>query len=277
MSEPVIVGIDPERQDSSPLRLAVGLARVTGAPLVAVASHTGEVDEADRWARLESLATGVDAELEVLAGPSPGRVLIDVASARGASLIVVGSMQEGWLGRLAPSTTSERLLAGAPCPIAIARPGIGEAWTPRRVGVGFVDRDEGHDALRSAAALAAAVRAPLHALTAVEPLDWSRMEGLEAALVAAKRALYQAIENVPRGIEARREVVVRPAADALITLSTDIDLLFCGSRESGPVRSVALGSVTRGLTRSAACPVVIVPRGVRMTWQVAAGPLHIQR
>ena len=47
----------------------------------------------------------------------------------------------------------------------------------------------------------------------------------------------------------------RPYAD----VSRDLDLLVCGSRGGGPLRSVLLGSVTERLLRSAACPVVIVP------------------
>ena len=49
--------------------------------------------------------------------------------------------------------------------------------------------------------------------------------------------------------------------DALVELSRDVDLLVCGSRGYGPVRSVLLGGVTHSLIRKAQCPVVVVPRG----------------
>jgi hypothetical protein len=37
--------------------------------------------------------------------------------------------------------------------------------------------------------------------------------------------------------------------------------MFTGSRGYGPRRAVLLGSVTHGLLESAACPVVVLPRG----------------
>ena len=50
-----------------------------------------------------------------------------------------------------------------------------------RVGVAFVDSEEGYEALRAAAALAAACGAELHAATAVEP-DPVERDGPRAAL-----------------------------------------------------------------------------------------------
>src|SRR5687768_8049431 len=42
MSNPIIVGVDPRRQDRSPLRLAAALSRITEQPLVAIASYPHE-------------------------------------------------------------------------------------------------------------------------------------------------------------------------------------------------------------------------------------------
>jgi hypothetical protein len=39
-----------------------------------------------------------------------------------------------------------------------------------------------------------------------------------------------------------------------------LGLLVCGSRARGPLRRVMLGSVSTAVIRSAACPVVVVPR-----------------
>ena len=41
-----------------------------------------------------------------------------------------------------------------------------------------------------------------------------------------------------------------------------LDVLVLGSRRFGPLRSALLGSVSSPLIDRAACPVVIVPRGV---------------
>jgi nucleotide-binding universal stress UspA family protein len=49
--------------------------------------------------------------------------------------------------------------------------------------------------------------------------------------------------------------------DALAAASAEIDLLVCGSRGYGPLRSVLVGGVSDRLTRQAPCPVIVVPRG----------------
>jgi nucleotide-binding universal stress UspA family protein len=51
------------------------------------------------------------------------------------------------------------------------------------------------------------------------------------------------------------------AATELAAVSAGLDLLVLGSRGYGSVRSALLGSVSRALVRSAACPVVVVPAG----------------
>jgi nucleotide-binding universal stress UspA family protein len=147
-------------------------------------------------------------------------------------------------------------------------------WTPRRVGVGFVDLEEGYEALRAGVALAGAAGASLHAVTALEPLDLSRSAtiapdrvgvGLDAAQAAARRTLRVAVEQLAGGVPASTKVVVGHAPDSLIALSTEVDLLVCGSRAYGPTD--LLGSVTRRLTRFANCPVIIVPRGAERSIQ----------
>lgn len=138
---PVLVGLDPARGDNAPLFLGAALARITGAPLMAVAAYrhdpittgvrAGMAQQElrnDALAMLEALTCGTDAELLVIGGSSPSQVLHDAAVRLDATLVVVGSTATSPLGRLAPGTTAERLLQGAPCPVAVARPGLDAGW-----------------------------------------------------------------------------------------------------------------------------------------------------
>ena len=188
----------------------------------------------------------------------------------GACLVVVGSSHRGHLGRVAPGSTAERLLHGAPCPIVVAPAGLDPDWKPHRVGVGFVDVEDAHGALRTAGVLAEAARADLHATSAVEPIVWStsaviepyRSDGLvETASGSARRALDVALDALPAAVATRGDVVVGRPAEALIALSREVDLLVCGSRGYGPARAVLTGSVTHAVLRGADCPVLVVPRG----------------
>jgi len=293
-AHPVVVGLDPERDDTAPLIVAASMARITGAPLIAVAAYlndpisnavSGGVVDADlrdaALARLEALTAGFDADLLVAGGPSGARVLHEEATRLGASLVVVGSTARGRLGRLAPGTTAERLMHGAPCPVAIAPAGLAADWAPRRVGAGFIDLDDGRVALRAAGAIADAAGGTLAARTAVEPLAWMRTSvidpytrpgELEPSKAAAQRALDRALATLPSGAHPTGEAVEGRPVDALVELSEKVDLLLCGSRGYGPVRSVLLGGVTHALIRRAHCPVLVVPRGVERPLAPAAAP-----
>jgi len=282
MRKPVIVGIDPLRPDPGPMVLGAALARLTGAPLVAAASHvhdtitdavSGGLAEADLRAAAQEVlddltAGGLDAERVVVPGLSAAHALHDLAAERGAGLIVVGSSHRGRLGRIAPGTTAERLLHGASCPVAVAPAGLASGWKPRRVGVGYVALEEGQHALTAATALARLTGGPLEAVTAVSPRTWERgatvppygTGGREAAKEHAARSLTRALEAAGRSATEGHVFVGEPV-DALVALSERADVVVCGSRGYGPIRSVLLGGVGHGLLRDAQCPVIVIPRG----------------
>ncbi len=190
MTSPIVVGVDPLRHDPEAAVLAALLARATGAPVVAVAVYRHEIpfrfggggafqDEVRgaalaRLSAIESAFHGVPLATLAIAGSSAARVLHDCAEDRGAGLLVVGSTHHGITGRISLGSTADRLLHGAPCPIAVAPLGFAERMRGLdRIGAAFVDSEEGHEALRAAAALASACGAELHAATAVEPVAWS--------------------------------------------------------------------------------------------------------
>ena len=72
----------------------------------------------------------VERRLEALS--SPARGLHDTAMSEQANLIVVGSTHHGPLGRVLLGSVGERLLADAPCAVAIALPGFESLVTIER-------------------------------------------------------------------------------------------------------------------------------------------------
>src|SRR5918995_1365762 len=281
MPKPIIVGVHPLDPDRAPVVLGAALGRLARAPLVAVASYlhdtvtnavSGGRVEADLREQaavvLRDLTEGIDAEQVIAGGFSASHVIHDIAAERDAGMVVVGSSRRGAFGRLAPGTTAERLLHGTACPVAVAPAGLAEDWTPRAIGVGFIDLEEGRNALAAAAALARLSEASLEAVTAtrrrvglgaaIEPYDVGA--GSEAARETADKALRRALESVGRDPSEGRVFSGEPV-DALVGLSSRVDLVVCGSRGYGPIQSVLLGGVSHGLLRDAHCPVVVIPRG----------------
>jgi nucleotide-binding universal stress UspA family protein len=141
----------------------------------------------------------------------------------------------------------------------------------RTIAVGFVDSPEGHAALVAAHALAARKGAQLRVVAAVHPTGGfdreagkpergHRLQGRHR--LEAQAALDQAVAALPAGAEAEGELHVDDPAEVLLRISEHVDLLVCGSRGYGPLRSVLLGGVSRRLVDGAHCPVLVLPRGV---------------
>jgi nucleotide-binding universal stress UspA family protein len=284
---PIIVGYDPKLRDRAPVRFGVAASRFTGAPLI-VASvcadwrATQDCEELmpEAGQALEDLKAEVDAEVEIreLRAASASRALHEAADSEGASLLVVGSTHQATAGRLLPGSTAERLLHGAPCAIGVTPHG----WEPRGrldpIGVAYVESEEGLEALRAGHDLARKAGATLRVLTAVSPhlgipagadtykagRAGTSAQDVEGALeLRAEQGVRSALAQIDGEVTAEVDVFVDDPADALVRVSEHLDLLVCGSRGYGPLRAVLLGGVTRRVIAGAACPVIVLPRGVK--------------
>jgi nucleotide-binding universal stress UspA family protein len=279
---PIIAAIDPHRDDSSAAKLGLLLARATGAPLLLVSAYTvPHVDETEarrdaalagieqvRRRVLEAAGPAVEVSSTVVADQSsPARALHALAERRGAAMIVVGSSARGPLGRMHPGAVTDRLLHGAPCPVAVATSGF-DADRLDLIGIAFLERPDGWAALAHGRELARAAGARVRILTVREPTNWRFSGPLEASQLAAiertrdadaQRTMSAGTAAVPEACSAGGEVVSGDPHEVLAAASADLDLLVCGSRGHGPVQTLLLGGVSHAIVREAACPVLVVP------------------
>jgi nucleotide-binding universal stress UspA family protein len=300
MSKPIIVGYDPMTSDRAPINFGVAAARFTGTPLIVAsvsAGRDGQPDEAlvpdasevlER-ARHDLEPEGIPVECRELTNTSAARALHEASESEDAGLLVVGSTRRGPVGRVIPGSTAERLMHGAPCPIAIVPPGWEAGAGLNTIGVAYVDTDEGREALRGAHALAQRAGASLRVLTAVKAglamygeteartaerrgRDFEEVEG--ELRVRAESALRRATQALDGEVPVETDAFVEDPADVLVRVSENLDLLICGSRGYGPLRAVLLGGVSRRLTAEAQCPVIVLPRGVTSSLEalIAASP-----
>jgi nucleotide-binding universal stress UspA family protein len=180
---------------------------------------------------------------------------------------VIGASRRGTVGRAAPAAVTDRLLHGAPCAVAVAPAGF-TAKPLELIGAAYVERPDGYAALAYAEDIAERAHASVHVLSVAEPPP-ARLDGaLEPLAIdyvrlareeAAKMALDDGTRALPDDLSAGGRLLSGPAAEVLARVSEEFDLLVCGSRGYGPVRSVLLGTTSHGLVRRAACPVVVVP------------------
>src|SRR3954452_11324501 len=167
-------------------------------------------------------------------------------------LLVLGSSRRGPGGLLRLGSTGERLVHGAPCPLAIVPAewegggGLPTGGGLHTVGVAYTDTPEGRAALASAIALARRAGAKLRVLTAVKPREYGKVAGdgpgkettsYDAGGLDAGEATRRILEEAgaeAAGVDVEADVSVQDPADFLVGASEHVDLLVCGSRGYGP-------------------------------------------
>jgi nucleotide-binding universal stress UspA family protein len=285
---PVIVGVDGSERSVDALALADVVGPALGLPVLIVFVHSyGQLSgvfseaEADRAVRevaestfdqvREHLPSVQERRMHLISSKSPAAGLQALAERDDASLIVLGSSHRSSIGRIVVGGTAERLLSGAPAPVAIAPSGYAAA--EKRidlVGCGFDGSPESHRALAWSSELARSAAARVQVLSVFEPtlpatlavgggLSTSRLNDVLRAQL--DQELEQATSTLESSTKVEARLVEGAAAEVLARASTDLDLLVVGSRGYGPLGAVLLGSVSTALSRSAQSPLVVVPRG----------------
>jgi nucleotide-binding universal stress UspA family protein len=263
----IAVGIDGSSRGDDAFAFALALARAIRTGLLLVHAHGPDVDREHARAILaerEERAAGVPVEVVAYADPLPARALVRVAAARRAAVIVVGPSHRAGLGLVLPGSTGQQLLAEAARAVAV----VPHGWRPaedrplHHVGIGYDDTAEARAALRSAVALTRALGGSLDVMRAfwsAHPRDVAGYADLEARVQAGLGAVVQ---DLPEDVDAHARVLFNDPGKALVARSHELDLLLLGSRGKGPLASIWAGSVSSHVIREAACPVIVVPRGV---------------
>jgi nucleotide-binding universal stress UspA family protein len=281
----ILAAYEPNANDLAPIRFAAAAARFVAAPLVVASVHARTSADADagEFAPLDTELTDLeDVRTRAVHGSTAAEVtrgLQQIAGKEHADLVVVGASRRGAIGRLAPGATSQRIINGSKCPVVVVPHDYELPSRLSVVGVAYVPTAEGERALHVAAAIARVAGATLRVISVIKPslgADASAGPAKEAAerhhaeldaIVAAATAEHD------DAIDAEHEIVVDDPSDALLRISPNVDLLVMGSRGYGPMLGVLLGSVSRRVTASADCPVLVVPRAA--TPRLTAGDADV--
>jgi nucleotide-binding universal stress UspA family protein len=271
----IIVGVDGTERSADAVHFATRLARRARAELLLACAYpyddaAAHMDSQRRHELRQEAQALLDAATllvahaapvatRTIADRSPARALHTLAVHERASLLVIGSSHRGAVGRVFAGTTAERLLHGAPCPVAVVPHGA----LPRSlhvIAVGWDGSPESGAAIVGAAAIA---RSGGGLLRIVRVLDDAE-DGVPA----------DGLESPPDGVRIEHVLRHGDPVDVLAAASQDADLLVLGSRGYGPRRAVLLGGVSGRVVRTAACPVIVVPRGVAVPLEELFRPVH---
>ncbi len=283
----IIVGIDESDRSKDAVALAAQLARGSGAELVLVCAYPYD-DRRSRASNADyrrTLCAGAETSIQraregipdlptstsrAIAELSPAKAIQMTATSEGASLIVIGSSHRGAVGRVLAGTTAERLLHGAPCPVAVAPTGFhaDDDHAIDTIAVAYDRSDEAKSALLAATAIAPALGARLRVVEVLDP-RWMGTPALMAGPIPAaeieqpaREHLADVVAALPENKTAEAVVIIGDPESELAAETERVDLMIAGSRGYGPHRAVVLGSVSGRLVRDASCPVLVVPRGI---------------
>jgi nucleotide-binding universal stress UspA family protein len=283
----IIVGVDESEGSRDAIALASRLAGITRAEVMLVNAFPYDIHPSramnrtfendlrqislELLERLRSELGDETVEIKAVPNPSPAHGLHTLAEESDARLIVVGSTHTGQIGRVLPGSTGERLLHGAPCPVAVVPKGYAARSSdePGIVGCGYDGSLSSQHALAAAQRIAAATGARLRVIRAFQPTYYDVAPGAIAMGGIAYNDTLQgrASEELDAAVakidsEPRPEAffAVGSAARILVDASEQLELLLVGSRGYGPLHSVVVGGVAGRVVREAACPVIVLPR-----------------
>jgi nucleotide-binding universal stress UspA family protein len=286
VSEHVVIGFSATPQGDDALALGSLLSHLLGAkPVVTRVVPWPRYllgDDPDKAIEKETKGafevardrlTGLEIETRAVADSSAARALFEVVDDTDAGLVVLGSTHRGSVGRLLPGSVTTSLLHGAGTAVAVAPRGYCEGSRPeiKRVGVAVNDSDEAREALDPAIAIAGRAGATLHLIAVSDPNPFGYTAAFEimtageiegVATERAREVLEKAREHVPAGIPTEVHLRRDEPGTCLVEESEKLDVLLLGSRGYGPIGRTFLGSVSSQVTRKAACPVIVTPRGL---------------
>jgi nucleotide-binding universal stress UspA family protein len=300
----LVCGIE-DRDDIAPVRVAkvlsdaldlgILLLHVADAPpgLVPVWPDTGRAQHrtvtsaqvADGEQLLEEVASrhGLrPADRRVVAGRCAAELAASAVAER-ATLLVVGCRRTGVVRRALRGTVAQRLASGAPCPVVVAPPALGEGvdWPHKPPGgpvsepnlVCGVDGSEIADrAVALATSLADGLRARVVLAHVLDPgadvvvgpdgplsMDFSPL--FDSDVCVGLKLLQEALSRVSALVPAELRLLQGEVAEQLgaLAISEGSELIVVGSRGRGALRSALLGSTSAKLAARAPVPVVIFP------------------
>jgi nucleotide-binding universal stress UspA family protein len=184
--------------------------------------------------------------------------LLRFASARGVSLLLTATTARGRVDRVLVGSVAAELAAAAPCPVLVV-PEKAVIGAPGPLLCGYDGSDHSLRAARHAARLATLLRRDLLLAHVRGDRDAERLATRELDDAAA--AVAASASGAGRLLDIQVTTCEGDPGEELSRLARahDVAAVAAGNRGRGLLAAMLLGSVSTGLVRSGARPVMLVP------------------
>lgn len=256
----ILVGYDGSDGANDALVLGQQLARPSSQLSAVCVTGRRTMQTAGRLAAPpHDLAPQVAARAYV--SPAVADGLHGCAQELGADLIVVGSSHRGALGRLLLGDDARRTLHGAQCAVAIAPRGYrDEDRIISTIGVAYDAGDEARAAMALATAIAGATGASVRAVQVIaDAPSHAYAFASGSAAEALERELFLAQSRLGAFGCEEATAIKGDAAEELLRLAREVDLVVLGLRPHGAAHRLLLGSVTEALATHSPRPLLFAP------------------
>ena len=279
----IAAGADGSDEGRDAVRLAAGLASLTGAGLSLVNVFpttlfpTAGTDDratlrkqADESLRRDRDELAPDAIIHSVADLSVSRALMHFAQETNVELTVIGSSRDAPPGRARIGRRGRQLLHDMPFALALAPRGLRTGtFAVGRVGLGDDGGPEAQVARDVALQLCRAAGGTLVIKRVIDDnypifagVAPAALPEYEAGLEQERSRAQSELEQQSAGLDVPTEIstVLGDPGHELRHLSDDVDLIVVGSRRWGLLARLVTGGVGETLVADAGCAVVIVPR-----------------
>lgn len=220
----------------------------------------------EKFAKVEQMFDGANVDLEhLIVEGHGGRTIVDIATQRGADLVVVGARGHSTISRMLLGSTSDYVATHAPCSVLVVRPtGLVQAQRALRIAIGYNDSPAAQAALEVVMEICQGKETEVRVLSvACYVLGFydEMVPDPESIKQEASQSMQQAVEKLKAVNPSTRGVLLEKPhiGDGLVSATEDIhtDILVIGETPHSAIARLILGSVSRYVLRHAVCSVWI--------------------
>lgn len=246
---------------------------ISGTGVIIPAPSPEEAQEEARRAVPAALVAGLDVHFEALPGPA-ATAIVDRAAADDTQLIVMGTHGRSGFSRLLAGSTTEKVLAHAPCPVLTIPPAAASRPGEATFAHVLCAVDYSPASLSALGLGLDLARQAQGRVSVVNTVEWLPDEEVRAhahfnvaeyrqyLIDDARARLHDALAGESRAwCDIDEFVLVGRAHREILRIAAErhCDLIAIGAQGRGAVGRALFGSTTQQVVRGASCPVLVVP------------------